>query len=356
MPAPKTKSVKAVVTNAVPAMIKPVRKVRPWVRLVGFAVGGIVTAGIIFVAIIVGGSYTGRWHAPVVKAAASILPYPAVTVNGDWESYYDFLDTVAALDRSYSQPGALEASGLTSKPTRADLEALVLDRMAKDAMVRQLAADRGVTIMQTALDAAMRDVIDQAGSEADVRSRISDLYGWDLNTFAKRVVEPFLYRQRLQEKIAFDDQINAEQKTRIEALLTRVQAGKDDFGAIAEEVNEDGTKSLKGDYGIFARGERDPAIEEVVFAMNPGDTSQIIRTAQGFHIFKFIERIPADDKAGTEEKVHVSHIFLAAKQLDAWLFEQASSQKVRLLVSGYRWDATNARVVSKSAPATNTNQ
>ncbi len=305
---------------------------------------GLIALAVIGIGTLVIGSYTVRWNNRLVKSASRLLPYPAVVVNNHWNSYFEFLDGVATLEYSYSQPEVLQESGLTAKPSRQEIEALVLDRMAKDDVVRQLAERYGITVTQATLDAEMKKLIDQTGSAEDVTNRIQQLYGWSLETFAQRVVRPFLVRQRLQEKIAADDGLNAEQLKRIESLLERVKAGKDDFRAIAREVNEDVTKQTDGDLGVFGRGERDEAIEQAGFALAVGETSGVVRTVDGFHILKLLETIPADDKSGTPEKIHPAHIFVAARQLDSWLFEQSKNQRVRVLLSGYSWDAANARV------------
>lgn len=305
---------------------------------------GLIVIIIAGIAILVIGSYAARWNNRLVRSASRFLPYPAVVVNNHWNSYFEFLDGVATLEYSYSQPEVLQESGLTSRPTRQEIEALVLDRMAKDDIVRQLADRYGITVTQATLDAEMKKLIEQTGSSTDVANRIQQLYGWSLETFAQRVVRPFLIRQRLQEKIAADDGMNAEQIKRIESLQERVKAGKDDFRAIAREVNEDVTKQTDGDLGVFGRGERDEAIEQAGFALAVGETSGVVRTVDGFHILKLLEKIPADDKSGTPEKIHLAHIFVAARQLDSWLFEQSKGQRVRVLLSDYTWDAANARV------------
>lgn len=313
-------------------------------RIITLAVLVVLGVLILGTATIVVGSYTKHWSSSVIQTASRVVPYPAVIVNGHWTSYHDYLENVKTLNYSYSQPEVLQASGLSSKPSEKDVEAMVLDRMVKDEIVRQLAAKNGITVNQATIDAELKKLVDQTGSTADVENRIRQFYGWDLKTFGKEVLGPYLLRQRLQEKIAMDDAINAEQKQRAEALLVRVQSGKEDFQTIAKEVNEDVTKSTGGDLGIFGKGERDPAIEDAAFSLKADETSGIVRTVEGFHLLKLLEKIPADEKAGTGEKVHIAHLFIAAKQLDSWLFDQSKDQRISILLRGYSWDRASARV------------
>lgn len=292
------------------------------------------------------GVYRYHWRTPVVKGVVRVVPLPVAIVNGQWLLYYDFLDAYDTLDYAYSQPEVLQASGLTKRPSADELELIVLDRMVKDRIVQQLAARQQVVVSPAAIDAEMKKLVEQSGSAADVEQKIRSLYRWDLASFQRRVVEPFLVRQRLQERIAADDNLNADQRKKAETLLARVQSGKEDFQVIALEVNEDVTKNTDGDLGVFARGERDLALEQAAFSLEVGTTSEIVRTSQGFHILKLLEKLPADDKSGQEERVHLAHIFVSAKPLDQWLFEQSKQQRVAILFSGLRWDGDTARVSS----------
>ncbi len=62
-----------------------------------------------------------------------------------------------------------------------------------------------------------------------------------------------------------------------------------------------------GDLGYFARGQMVEEFDEVVFALGPGDTSPIFRTAFGFHIAKVIDRrepalVSLSDAQGTIQR------------------------------------------------------
>ncbi len=313
---------------------------------------GPIVLGVIIIIVLIGllvlavGVYGYHWRTPTVKNIVRVVPLPVAIVNGQGLWYYDFVDAYDTLDYAYSQPEVFQASGLTQRPTAAELEVIVLDRMIKDRLVRQLASRQKVVVSRAEIDAEMKKLIEQSGSKAEVEQKIRSLYRWDLPTFQKRVVEPFLIRQQLQEKISADENLNADQKKKAEALLGRVEAGQEEFQAIARSVNEDVTKSTDGDLGVFGRGERDATLEQAAFSLEVGKTSGIVRTSQGFHILKLLEKIPADEQAGQDERVHVAHIFISAKPLDEWLFEQSKRQRVATLIAGLRWDSQNGRVAA----------
>src|SRR5690606_14114200 len=87
----------------------------------------------------------------------------------------------------------------------------------------------------------------------------------------------------------------AEARGRIEAALARIRGGED-FEAVARDVSEDpGSKDQGGDLGFFARGQMVPPFEEAAFALEPGQTSEIVRTDFGFHVIRLEERKPAEE-------------------------------------------------------------
>jgi peptidyl-prolyl cis-trans isomerase D len=86
-------------------------------------------------------------------------------------------------------------------------------------------------------------------------------------------------------------------RTRAEAALARIQGGED-FAAVASELSEDpGSKAQGGDLGFFARGQMVPAFEEVAFSLEPGQTSELVKTDFGFHVIRVEERKAAEERS-----------------------------------------------------------
>lgn len=319
------------------------------VRVVSFGLAGLLVVGIIVLSV---GIYAFHWESSFMGGISRAVPFPALSVNGTWKSYHDYLEAVDTLDYSLGQPSVLQASGFTKKPTPKELRIMVIDRIAKEEIVRQLAAKQSVTVTKADVDAEVKKLTDQYGKPADVEAQIRQLYRWDLATFRVKVIEPFLLRQRLQDKIGSDATLNAERASAAQAILGRLKDGKEDFAAVAKEVNEDSTKSNDGNLGVIGKGELDEALETAAFAMKPGDLSDVIKTADGYHILKLIEKIPADEKSGVEEKVNLAHIFISVKPLDEWLYEQSKASKVTIFLRGYAWDKEQARVIDKDSATT----
>lgn len=91
-----------------------------------------------------------------------------------------------------------------------------------------------------------------------------------------------------------------ERRQTAEKVLARVKAGED-FAKLVKEFSDDpGSKERGGEY-TFGRGQMMLEFEAAAFSLTPGQVSDLVTTAYGFHIIKLIERIPA--KAVEFEKV-----------------------------------------------------
>ena len=84
----------------------------------------------------------------------------------------------------------------------------------------------------------------------------------------------------------------ADVRARAEEILKQVKAGAD-FAALARKVSEDeGSKDKGGDLDYFSRGRMVPEFETVAFGMEPGQTSDIVRSPFGFHIIRLVDKKP----------------------------------------------------------------
>lgn len=78
-------------------------------------------------------------------------------------------------------------------------------------------------------------------------------------------------------------------RTRAEDLLLRVQAGED-FAELARTYSEHSTQTLGGDMGFFGAGSMRPEFEAAAFALKVGESSELVRSDQGFQIIRVTDR------------------------------------------------------------------
>jgi peptidyl-prolyl cis-trans isomerase D len=79
-------------------------------------------------------------------------------------------------------------------------------------------------------------------------------------------------------------------RAQAEDVLKKAKAGAD-FAALAKQYSQDeGSAPNGGDLDYFGRGRMVPEFDAVVFAMEPGQISDLVKTSFGFHIIKLVDK------------------------------------------------------------------
>ncbi|MGC8917044.1 MAG: peptidylprolyl isomerase [Thermoanaerobaculum sp.] len=121
----------------------------------------------------------------------------------------------------------------------------------------------------------------------------------DVEKYYKEHPEEFKHEEqvKLQMILAMlppnaDDKAKAETKAKAEAAAKRVAAGED-FAKVASEVSDDPSKSRGGEVGWVRKGMLLPELEGPVFALKTGESSQVLESKFGYHVFRVADRRPA---------------------------------------------------------------
>lgn len=86
--------------------------------------------------------------------------------------------------------------------------------------------------------------------------------------------------------------VEADAKEKIEMVLQRLQDG-DSFAELAREFSEHEDSRVKdGDWGVMTPHDLPPDILSIISKMKPGETSGVVRTQFGFHVFKLRDFTP----------------------------------------------------------------
>ena len=109
----------------------------------------------------------------------------------------------------------------------------------------------------------------------------------------------------VREIVVKADAANREEKrARATAAREAAAAPGADFGAVAAEYSEAGTKSSGGVLGTVRKGDLAASLEAAAFSVPPGEVSAVIEADYGFHILKVDARTDAGVKPFDE--VHES--------------------------------------------------
>jgi len=80
-------------------------------------------------------------------------------------------------------------------------------------------------------------------------------------------------------------------RRKIEQILKDLKKGQD-FGALAREQSDGPTRTNSGDLGYIRSGQLEKRLENAIFALKPGETTDIIETDNGLHLFKVTDKKP----------------------------------------------------------------
>lgn len=245
-----------------------------------------------------------------VLSVAGALKSPVVTVNNEKILYTDYVKDLQTLRRFYEQSG--DEVPPVSEESISDQ---AISRLVINEIVAAQAEKFGASISDEELENTKTDLVSSTfnGDKSLADAEMTKQFGWDLDTYAEKVIRNILLEQKLQEvfmnKEGIEDLIGEkflteeirarhilfqvkegdsadEVKENAQAVLERIKGGED-FATLAKEFGSDGTKDAGGDLGWFTRGRMVPEFEQAVFALEDGALGQeLVQTQFGFHIMQ----------------------------------------------------------------------
>ena len=110
------------------------------------------------------------------------------------------------------------------------------------------------------------------------------------------------------------DQDRAEARGRAERLRHDAENGTD-FAELARTHSEDpGSAANGGDLGVVVRGQTVPNFEAALFALEPGELSEVIETPFGVHVILMVEREAERTAPFAEASVRIREFLIEQEQ------------------------------------------
>ena len=209
-------------------------------------------------------------------------------------------------------------------PTQAEFDKAL---SARNTTVEQLKADARVDM---AINKMMEAEV--AGAVAATDADAKDFYDKNPDKFAQP--ESVRASHILILTKDADEAGKKAARTKIDGVLKRAKAGED-FAALAKENSQDGSASQGGDLGFFGRGRMVPEFDQAVFALKPGEISEVVSTQFGYHIIKLTEKKAGSTVPFDQVKPQVVEYLSNQKKqqrVDSFIDEAKKRAKIEVLV------------------------
>jgi len=145
------------------------------------------------------------------------------------------------------------------------------------------------------------------------------------------------YYEANKDLFKFDEvtasHILVEDEKTAKEVLEKLEAGEK-FEDLAGEYSTDpGSKDNGGDLGTFGRGQMVPEFENAVFALKPGEISDIVKSDYGYHIIKLTDRNQGT-RTYEEVKESIASI-LVSQEVDRKIQELKGNTEIEYLTDEY---------------------
>ncbi len=248
-------------------------------------------------------------------------PVPAaVVINGETITVAEFTEELARYQAAQAALGNMVTlEGATQ---------VVLNDLIDQVLLAQGAAANGHVADDAAVQARIDALAAQVGG-ADALTQWQSAHGYTEAGFRsalRRQMAAAWMRDQVAASVPSTAvQVHVKQillynSDAAQEVLAQLQAGGD-FDALAAQYDP----VTQGELGWFPAGYvLDPAFDEAAFSLEPGQYSNVIQTAAGYHIIKVIERDPARPLTSD------ARLALQEKALTGWLAQQRSQSTITL--------------------------
>ena len=250
-------------------------------------------------------------------------PVPlAAIVNGEGITLSEYQAELARLQAAVAP---------TDSNNPEDLEKRVLDTLIDETLLAQAALEQGFTLDDASLQQRLDQLAAQVGGPDALANWMAE-QGYDESSFRQalaRSIKASWMRDKiiasLPDKV---DQIHAQQillynSNEADQVLNQIETGTE-FATLAASYDP----IARGDLGWFPKGYLlEPELDDVVFSLEAGQHTPVIKTRLGYHLIQVLDRDPQRPLDPDASMV------LQAQALHQWLETRRGQSKIEILLS-----------------------
>ncbi len=254
-----------------------------------------------------------------------VVPFPVAKAGSSYVSYENYLFELRHYMYFYENQQKLDFNTEAGKQQLTDYKKRALEKVINDAYIKQLAAQKRVSVSDKEVSDAITILRRQnrlGGSEQAYNDALRQNFGWSADDF-RRVIRQQILEQKV---VAVMDQ-NAT--ARAQAALAELKAGAS-FAAVAAKYSDDAaSKGNGGDFGfVVDPTNRDisPITTDALFKLAPGQISEIINTGYSLQILKNNESTP-------DGKIKGAHIDINFQPAATYINDQKEKHPAHAYIS-----------------------
>ncbi len=282
---------------------------------------------------------------------SAVAQHVAALVNGEEISAAELADRLHKMMREGDVPSPLDEYTLNRMRESA------LTELIERRLIAQQAKEQQITVSETEFrqlvqqvqdeyeGASIQEILAQQGKSYDawaqaqretlLLEKLVDINMGAMTTISAEEAQQ--YYKRNKEKYDYPAQVRASQILAYDEHVAQTafqELQKDiDFAEIAKKYSESADAVNGGDLGFFGRGVMPPEFDNVIFALNVGDVSSVVKTSYGYQIFKLTGQREAHRISFEEAKEQIHNLLQKKKRMlvvDLWLSELYANAKIVL--------------------------
>ncbi|MFA6160323.1 MAG: peptidylprolyl isomerase [Parcubacteria group bacterium] len=281
----------------------------------------------------------------IVRATASIIPYPSVISNSVFITTERLQNQLAGAKKFYegqdfSQIGMRVDFGTEDGKKRLLIkEKNILNKLIDDAIIEKEAKKKSIIISQDLIDQEVDRKMKEYGTGDYLKNNLEKLYGWNVNDFKKNIVKPDLYQEKVFADMRKSDASLEEARKKINQAKNDISGGMS-FSDAAKKYSQGESAKNGGALGWFSANQMLPEVASVIFNLEKNKQSDIIESAIGFHI------ILVEDKKNQDgqDMMKISQIFVPTKTFAQWLSETKKDYRIFIPIRKFIWNNETGEV------------
>ena len=275
----------------------------------------------------------------------------AATVNGEVIYVNELNGQVDTLAKQYG----LDMGTADGARQRAEISRVVLDQLIEQRLVLQEARRNSAMPTETQVESQLQEIKRNFPTESDFEMALSqrnlslaelkDRLRTNLAVrnlmvkVAPATVSDLEIEQYFREhRNEFDrsEQVHVkhillDDENQARLVLAKLRRGES-FDDLARQYSKDpGSREQGGDLGFVSRGQLVPEFEQVAFALQPKQISDIVKTQYGYHLIQVLERRPPQPATLEQARDQIRGVLLSGRQeasFQEWLKKIKTQAKI----------------------------